>query len=133
MMEAAQRPLVTSILIAVLGLPMTVMGAQLVFAGGTVYFLVAGALMTASAYCLYQSKPLGFNIYAVLVLVTLAWAVFEVGNSFWLVGSRIWVVGFIALWLCTPVIRRTLWPNDHRKQPDLTRLPLDMLGVQQGP
>ncbi len=115
MMEAAQRPLVTSILIAVLGLPMTVMGAQLVFAGGTVYFLVAGALMTASAYWLYQSKPLGFNIYAVLVLVTLAWAVFEVGNSFWLVGSRIWVVGFIALWLCTPVVRRTLWPNDTPK------------------
>ena len=111
-MEAAQRPLVTSILIALLGLPMTVMGAQLVFAGGTVYFLVAGALMTASAYWLYQSKPLGFNIYAVLVLVTLAWAVFEVGNSFWLVGSRIWVVGFIALWLCTPVVRRKLWPND---------------------
>ena len=111
-MESTKRPLITSILIGLLGLPMALMGAQLLLAGGTPFFLVAGALMSASAYYLFQRKPLGFNIYAVLVLVTLAWAVYEAGNSFWLVGSRIWVIGFIALWLCTPLVRRTLWPDD---------------------
>ena len=100
-MELVKRPFITSILIALLGLPMALMGGLLLVAGGSPYFLIAGALMLSSGYYLYQSKPLGFNIYAVLVLVTLAWAVYEAGNSFWLVGSRIWVVGFIALWLCT--------------------------------
>ena len=110
-MTSSPRPIGTSILITLLGLPLVGMGAQLMFAGGSPYFFVAGLLMISSAYYLYQCKPLGFNIYAVLVLVTLAWAVYEAGNSFWLVGSRIWVVGFIALWLCTPTVRRTLWPE----------------------
>ena len=68
--------------------------------------------MVVSSYYLFQSKPTGFYIYAVLVLVTLGWAVYEAGNSFWLVGSRIWIVGFIGLWLCTPWIRKMLWPID---------------------
>ena len=111
-MASSRKPFVTSALIALLGLPMTFMGAQLLFAGGSPYFVIAGLLMLSSAYFLYQCSSLGFNLYGVLVLLTLVWAVYESGNAFWLVGSRIWVVGFIALWLCTPVIRRSLWPQD---------------------
>ena len=112
MRRANKRPLVTSALIAVLGLPLLWLGGQLMLSGGTPYYLVSGLLMIVSSYYLFQSKPTGFYIYAVLVLVTLGWAVYEAGNSFWLVGTRIWIVGFIGLWLCTPLIRKMLWPID---------------------
>ena len=112
MRRANKRPLVTSALIAVLGLPLLWLGGQLMLSGGTPYYLAGGFLMVVTSYYLFQSKPTGFYIYAVLVLVTLGWAVYEAGNSFWLVGSRIWIVGFIGLWLCTPWIRKMLWPID---------------------
>ena len=98
MRRANKRPLVTSTLIAVLGLPLLWLGGQLMLSGGTPYYLVSGLLMTVSSYYLFQSKPTGFDIYTALVLVTLGWAVYEAGNSFWLVGSRIWIVGFIGIW-----------------------------------
>ena len=80
---------VTAILIALLGLPMLWYGADLLFAGGTFYYALAGLLMTASALQLWREKPQGFFLFAALLLITLAWAVYESGTAFWLVGSRI--------------------------------------------
>ncbi len=108
-------PRITAIIIAAIGLPMAWQGAGLAFQGGTPYYATAGILMVASAVQLWRLQPSGFYIYAVTVLLTLAWAVYESGTEFWLVGSRIWVVGIIALWLCTPWVRRPLWPEETPK------------------
>ena len=43
--RANKRPLVTSILIATLGLPLLWLAGQLMFSGGTPYYLVSGLLM----------------------------------------------------------------------------------------
>ena len=40
-----------------------------------------------------------FVIFSGVLLVTLAWAVYESGSGFWTVGSRIWIIGLMALWL----------------------------------
>ena len=45
--RANKRPLVTSILVATLGLPLLWLGGQLMFSGGTPYYLVSGLLMLA--------------------------------------------------------------------------------------
>ncbi len=103
---------VTAVLIALLALPMTYQGALLVLVGGTPYYVVAGILMLASAVELWRAQRRGFHIFGVVLLLTLAWAVYEAGTQFWLVGSRIWLVGLLSLWLCTPIIRRPLWGSD---------------------
>ena len=111
----AQRGLavrVTAVLIVLLGIPMVWMGAQLLFLGGTPYYLAAGLLMSYSAAQLWRARPRGFVAFGLVLLLTLAWAVYEAGNAFWLVGSRIWLVGLLALWLCTPLIRRQLFGDD---------------------
>ena len=100
----------TAVVIGVLGLAMAWYGAQLAVLGGTFYYASAGILMAASAVGLWLAKPWGFHAYGGVLLLTLAWAVYEAGNSFWLVGSRIWIIGLLALWLCTPIIRRKIWP-----------------------
>ncbi len=102
----------TALVIGALGLAMLWQGITLVTVGGTSYFAIAGLLMTMSAIQLIRLVRSGFYIYATTVLFTLAWAVYEVGTDFWLVGSRIWVVGLIALWLCAPVNRRPLWRHE---------------------
>ncbi len=99
----------TAIVIACLGLPMAFYGVQLSLLGGTLYYLAAGVLMVVSAVELWRARPTGFYIYAAVLLLTLGWAVYEAGFEFWLVGSRIWIVGLIALWMCSGAVRRGLW------------------------
>ena len=99
----------TAVAIGIIGLFMLFQGGSLAFAGGTLYFACAGALMSASACQLWRLKPSGFFIFAGLLLLTLAWAVYEAGLEFWMISARIWMVAFLALWLCIPVIRRQIW------------------------
>ena len=99
----------TAAVIGMLGIPIVWMGAQLVIEGGTTYYLATGILFSLSAFELWQHRRRGFFLFTAALLLTLTWAVYEAGNSFWLVGVRIWLVGVIWLWLCSPVIRRPLW------------------------
>ena len=87
-------------------------GLQLLLAGGTAYYLVAGILMLVSGIDLIRGATRGFYTFVALLLLTLMWAVSEAGSDFWSVGSRIWIVGLLAMWLCTPRIRRKLWGDD---------------------
>jgi len=59
--RANKRPLVTSILMAALGLPLLWLGGQLMFSGGTPYYLVSGLLMLVGSHYLFQSRPTGFG------------------------------------------------------------------------
>lgn len=102
-------PRITAVVMALFGLPLVWLGTQLAFMGGTPYYLIAGALTLYSAIEIWRVNPRGFYAFAVVLLLTLAWAVYEAGNAFWLVGSRIWLIGLISVWLCTPVIRRPLF------------------------
>ena len=106
------NPYVTGAIIAALGTAMLWPGLQLLLVGGTAYYLVAGVLMLASGVDLIRGATRGFYTFAVLLLLTLIWAVSEVGSDFWSLGSRIWIVGLLSLWLCTPRIRRKLWGDN---------------------
>ncbi len=101
----------TAILIGVLGALMTWQGAELAFLGGTLYYAVAGVLMVVSAVLLWRAQAAGFHVFIGVLLLTLGWAIYEVGTDFWIAGSRFWIIGILTLWLCTPVIRRRLWPE----------------------
>ena len=111
--DKRSNPYVTGALIAALGAAMIWPGLQLLLVGGTAYYLVAGVLMLASGVDLIRGATRGFYTFAVLLLLTLIWAVSEAGSDFWSVGSRIWIVGLLSLWLCTPWIRRKLWGRQH--------------------
>lgn len=111
----------TALLIALIGLPMAYFGLQLSLLGGTPYYLVAGVLMAGSAVQLWRRRPSGYYLYAVVLLLTLGWAVYEAGAEFWLVGSRIWIIGLIAVWMCSGTIRRALWGD---KPPALSKMPV---------
>lgn len=84
----------------------------LLWIGGTGYYLVAALMMLASGVDLIRGKTRGFYTYALLLLLTLIWAISEAGSNFWSVGTRIWIIGLVALWLCTPTLRRRLWGDD---------------------
>ena len=111
---------IVAIVIAIFGLPMAGYGADLALLGGTPYYFICGALISVSAVQLWRVQTSGFYLFAAALLLTLAWAIYEAGTEFWLVGPRIWLVGILAVWLCLPTIRRALWGAPH---PTLKKMP----------
>jgi quinoprotein glucose dehydrogenase len=100
--------LLTSIVIALMGVGLAAAGAYLVALGGSVYYLLAGLGFLATAILLLLRRPLALVVYGLLTLLSLAWAVWEVGFDWWQLGPRGGVIVLIGLWLCTPWVRRKL-------------------------
>ena len=109
--NASRPPRITAIVIGIFAAALFWQGATLLSMGGTPYYLVAGLAMLVAAWDLFCGRPRGFVIFSGVLLLTLAWAVYESGSGFWTVGSRIWIIGLFAVWLCLPMIRRGLWPQ----------------------
>lgn len=101
----------TAIVVMLLGLPMIWQGAGLALAGGTFYYVLAGLLMAASAVELWRIRRSAYHLFAAVLLLTLAWAVYESGFAFWHVGSRIWLIGLLMLWISSPWVRPKLWAD----------------------
>ena len=111
MLRSAKPPRITAVVFGIFALTLAWQGLGLLVVGGSPYYLLAGLAMLVAAWDLFAGRPRGFVIFSGLLLFTLAWAVYESGNGFWTVGSRIWIIGLMALWLCLPMIRRGLWPQ----------------------
>ncbi|MEC7420441.1 MAG: membrane-bound PQQ-dependent dehydrogenase, glucose/quinate/shikimate family [Pseudomonadota bacterium] len=109
--NASRPPRITAIVIGIFAAALFWQGATLLGMGGTPYYLVAGLAMLVAAWDLFCGRPRGFVIFSGVLLLTLAWAVYESGSGFWTVGSRIWIIGLFTVWLCLPMIRRGLWPQ----------------------
>ena len=109
--NASRPPRITAVVIGIFAAALFWQGATLLGMGGTPYYVVAGLAMLVAAWDLFCGRPRGFVIFSGVLLLTLAWAVYESGSGFWTVGSRIWIIGLFAVWLCLPMIRRGLWPQ----------------------
>jgi quinoprotein glucose dehydrogenase len=99
---------ITSILFILFGLALGGGGFWLVTLGGSVFYLFAGLMFLLTAGLLLMRKAVALWVYAVLVVVALAWAIWEVGFDWWQLGPRGGLIILFGLWLLTPWIRRPL-------------------------
>lgn len=106
--------LITSIIVALIGLYLGIGGGWLISAGGSWYYLIAGLAFLATAYLLWRRRSAALWLYAGIVLATLIWAVWEAGFDWWSLGPRGGIIVLIALWLLTPWVRRRLAGRDGR-------------------
>jgi len=89
------------------GVYLIVGGAYLVALSGSAYYVAAGALLAWCGLELRKGRMRGIWLYLLLLVVTVAWAVYEVGLSFWPLVPRLVapiLMGAIALAL-VPLIR----------------------------
>ncbi|MEF0944094.1 glucose/quinate/shikimate family membrane-bound PQQ-dependent dehydrogenase [Rhizobium sp. BR 362] len=100
--------LITSVLLAIIGLFLGGGGLWLVMLGGSFFYLVAGLMFIVTAILVFMRKVAALWLYAILVLVALVWAIWEVGFDWWQLGPRGGLIILIGLWLLTPWIRRPL-------------------------
>lgn len=106
--DVYRPPRVYAAVLFIVGAAVAVGGVQLAALGGSVYYLVAGVLVIASAVFLWRGSRLGAWLYAAMLVGTCVWALWEVGVDGWALMPRLlmWIV--LGLWLLTPWARRGL-------------------------
>ncbi|KQT06268.1 glucose dehydrogenase [Rhizobium sp. Leaf391] len=100
--------ILTAIVFALIGLALGGGGLWLIVLGGSWYYLIAGLGFLLTAFLLFARRGAALTVYALLILGTLAWAIWEVGFDWWQLGPRGGVTILLGLWLLIPAIRRQL-------------------------
>ena len=98
----------TALFAALCGIYLLIGGVWLVAIGGSWYYPIAGLAMLGVTLKLWQGKRSALLIYAVLLLATMLWSVWEVGFDFWALTPRCDVLVFFGIWLILPFVWRRL-------------------------
>jgi quinoprotein glucose dehydrogenase len=93
-------------LLLVVGLSLTWLGGVLVGLGGSPYYIVAGIAMIASAVLIARRNWNGVRLYAVFLVATLIWALWESGFDGWALAPRLILSFVMGVWMLTPVFRK---------------------------
>lgn len=76
-------------LVALIGLVLLMGGLWLAVLGGSLYYLLTGAAMIASGVLLIRGRLTGGWLYVAIVVVSVAWAWWEVGANAWAQVPRV--------------------------------------------
>ncbi|KXF78775.1 glucose dehydrogenase [Paramesorhizobium deserti] len=98
----------TAILFLIIAIALGIGGSWLVALGGSWYYIIAGIGFFLTAIFLFRRSAAALWIYALVILGSLGWAIYEVGFDWWQLGTRGGVIVLLGLWLLIPWIwRRT--------------------------
>ncbi len=100
--------MLTALFAALSGLYLLVGGIWLVSIGGSWYYPIAGVGMLATAWLLWRRNAAALWLYAIILLGTMAWGIWEVGFDFWALTPRCDVLVFFGVWLILPFVWRRL-------------------------
>ena len=89
--------------------PLIFGGLQLLFLGGSFYYLIAGLALSYSAWCLWNKDPRASLVYGVLLFFTAAWSFMESGTNLWALAPRTLPFVVLGFWFLTPWLRGTLY------------------------
>ncbi|MDQ9833994.1 glucose/quinate/shikimate family membrane-bound PQQ-dependent dehydrogenase [Acinetobacter soli] len=83
-------------------------GGKLISLGGSWYFLIAGLIITASAFFIFKKKATGVWLYTLAFVGTVIWALIDAGFEFWPLHSRLMFPAglFAAVIFTLPSIRK---------------------------
>ena len=85
----AWSPALLGGVVALLGLILAVGGAYLAWLGGSLYYVLVGAMLVAAGYLLIKGRIAGLYTYVGAFVFTVAWSFWEVGLSGWQLIPRL--------------------------------------------
>jgi len=96
------------VLLALIGLLLTIPGGYLVTLGGSPYYVIAGLAALLTCWWVARRNPKAMLSYAAILLATVAWSLFESGLHFFALLPRMaaWMV--VGLYFLTPIYRASL-------------------------
>jgi quinoprotein glucose dehydrogenase len=110
-MQRSRAVFITGIIYALIGLVLAGGGIWLAALGGSIFYIILGVGILATAALLLAQRRSALWLFAIVLVGTLAWAVYEVQFDWWPLAARGDIVFPMALWLLTPVIVRALVRN----------------------
>ena len=87
---------------------MLIGGGWLAAIGGSWYYVIGGVVMLITAWLLSRRKSTALVLYALLLIGTLIWGVWEVGTDFWALAPRTDVLVIFGVWLILPFVYRSV-------------------------
>lgn len=96
--------ILTALLLLATGLAMAVPGLYLAGLGGSLYYIIAGALILVSAWLVWKARDSGVVLYWLVFLGTVGWSLWEVGLDGWALMPRLVYLGVGGLWLLLFVV-----------------------------
>ncbi|KJV49745.1 quinoprotein [Pantoea sp. BL1] len=104
----------TSIVLAILALALLYMGGKLLMLGGSAFYALMAVGLLITAILLFRNQRSALMLYAVLMWITLAWIIWEVGFDKWQWIPRGDLFGVIGLWLAMPWVVKPLYQGERR-------------------
>jgi quinoprotein glucose dehydrogenase len=111
-MKRSWAATVVAILLALIGIILTIGGAWLVALGGSIYYLIAGIGLLASAWFLFRGRILGGWIYVGLFALSAIWGFAESRGNAWAMIP--WLIAPLVLLIAVLLIMPTLTAQPNR-------------------
>lgn len=108
------------------GLLLAAGGGWLAALGGTLYYLPTGAACLVSGVLIWRGNRLGLWLYLAVFVVTLIWALAEVGMQFWLLLPRVGGPLVLGVYMLMPWVRHAF--DEGRKELRAARSASSRLG-----
>ncbi len=86
-------------------------GAWLLVVGGSPYYVATGIVLLAVAWLIWQRHPAAFMLYALVLVGTAGWGLWESGPDFWALVPRSDVLVVFGIWLLLFVSRSLVPPR----------------------
>jgi quinoprotein glucose dehydrogenase len=111
-MKRSWAAVALSVVLALIGIVLTVGGVWLAVLGGSIYYLIAGVVMLASAWFLFRGRLLGGWIYIGLFILSAIWGFAESRGNAWAMIP--WLVAPLVLLIAVLLVMPTLTPDRNR-------------------
>lgn len=90
---------ITFLFTALTALYLLIGGAWLLSLGGSAYYVVTGVVLLGVSWLLYRRSPAALVLYALVLVGTAIWALWESGSDFWALAPRSGVLVIFGVWL----------------------------------
>ena len=112
MMRGGWAATLLALVMALIGIVLTIGGVWLAVLGGSIYYLIAGVAMLASAWFLFRGRMLGVWIYIGLFILSALWGFAEARGNGWAMIP--WLVAPLVLLICVLLVMPTLTRDANR-------------------
>jgi quinoprotein glucose dehydrogenase len=102
------RPYLFALIMAGIAVVLLWGGGELLALGGSPYYFIAGLLVGGSAMLVATGRWRGAQLYFLMILGTIIWAIWESGANSWALAARIAAPAVFGLWFLVPWTRRRL-------------------------
>src|SRR4051812_27012826 len=91
-----------ALILLFIGLILLAGGGELLWLGGSPFYLLDGLVLAATAVLVWRGDRRGLWLYAAFFVVTVAWAIWEAGLDGWALNARLTAPAILGLGFLLP-------------------------------